>query len=131
MVDTTKSSDIYAKIEDCFRKMNLKMGNLVGVTTYSAPAMVGRINGVQSKIAESNNLLIRLKCIIHQENLCSKFGIESAKPFSDFIMKVINKVIFEIQMVNKLIKKLYWFLLILSPRSYLKEHCSTDNSELF
>lgn len=93
LLGTTKSCDIFAKVQECFIKMGINIENLVGVTTDGAPAMTGRINGVQSKIAAINPNVIGLKCIIHQENLCSKFGIDSAKPFSDFIMNVINKVL--------------------------------------
>ena len=93
LLNTTKAVDIVAKLNECFEKLNIKFEDLVAVTTDGAAAMVGRIGGVQTLLSKTNPNLIKLQCIIHQEALCAKFGIESAKPFADFIMQIINKVI--------------------------------------
>ena len=59
--------------------IGLKLHNLCGVTTYGAPSMTGREKGLVALLEKERiNLggstvkLVKVHCIIHQENLCSK-----------------------------------------------------------
>ena len=48
--------------------------------------MIGIKNGLVAKLKEVHPKIISLQCIIHQENLVSKFGIAEAKSFADKVM---------------------------------------------
>ena len=93
MHDTTKAADIFSKLSELLSKFEINFTDLRCVTTDGAPAMVGKINGLIGRIKNENPNLLNLKCIIHQENLSSKFGIRDAKPFSNFVMSIINRII--------------------------------------
>lgn len=90
---TTKSEDIYQLLLQVFENYDLSINQITSVTTDGAAAMTGKKKGVVSRMKQENLKLIPIKCIIHQEALCAKLGIKSAKPFADFVMHVINKCI--------------------------------------
>ena len=66
---------------------------MTAITTDGAPAMIGRKNGLVSKLKQENPVILNLHCVIHQENLTAKMGIPEAKKFADFIMKIVNLLI--------------------------------------
>ena len=73
--------------------LGLNLSNICGVTTYGAPAMVGKVKGVVSLIEkEMRNAgieikLVRTHCIIHLEALCAK----SLK--MQEVMRVVIKIV--------------------------------------
>ena len=93
MYDTTKAADIFEKLSELLSNFDIKFTDLTCVTTDGAPAMVGKIKGLYGRIKQENPNILNLKCIIHQENLSAKMGIKDAKPFSNFVMNIINRVI--------------------------------------
>ena len=90
---TTKSEDVYSALLQVLDEFSMNISNIVAITTDSAAAMTGRLNGLTTKLRNHNENLISLKCIIHQEALCTKLGIKPAKEFSDEVMVIVNTLI--------------------------------------
>ena len=76
--DTTTGENIFQGIMSVMGSLGLNLSNICEVTTYGAPAMVGKVKGVVSLIEkEMRNAgieikLVRTHCIIHLEALCAK-----------------------------------------------------------
>ena len=77
--DTTTGVDIYKAVMKGIDVIGLKLHNLCGVTTDGAPSMIGREKGFVALLEKerinswgSNVKFVKVHCIIHQENLCSK-----------------------------------------------------------
>lgn len=90
---STTAQDIFDALQKVFVRYSINSSDLVSITTDGAASMVGVRNGLVAKLKSENPLLFSTQCIIHQESLCAKTGIKDAKPFADFIMKVINKCV--------------------------------------
>lgn len=91
LLKTTKSEDIYNLLVQILTEYEIPIKRINSVTTDGAAAMTGSKKGVVSKLKNDNPDIIAIKSIIHQEALCGKLGIKSAKPFADFVMHVVNK----------------------------------------
>lgn len=75
---------------------NLKINNIVSITTDGAPNMVGKHNGFfQLFSKEISHLLISFHCLIHQEALCAKDSLKSLQN----VMEVVTKVVIFIHLV--------------------------------
>ena len=77
--DTTTGVDIFKAVMKEIDAIGLKLHNLCGVTTDGAPSMTGREKGLVALLEKerinsgsSTMKLVKVHCIIHQENLCSK-----------------------------------------------------------
>ena len=77
--DTTTGVDIFKAVMKGIDAIGLKLHNLCGVTTDGAPSMTGREKGLVALLEKerinsgsSTMKLVKVHCIIHQENLCSK-----------------------------------------------------------
>ena len=77
--DKTTAVDIYKAVKNGIDAIGLKLNNLCGVTTDGAPSMIGREKGFVALLEKerinsgsSTMKLVKVHCIIHQENLCSK-----------------------------------------------------------
>lgn len=93
LTKTTKSEDIHQLLLHILENYDISLNKITSITTDGAATMTGNKKGVVGRIMQDNPKLIPIKCIIHQEALCAKLGIKSAKPFADFVMHVINKCI--------------------------------------
>ena len=91
--DTTTGENIFHGIMSVMGSLGLNLSNICGVTTYDAPAMVGKVKGVVSLIEKEmrnagiERKLVRTHCIIHLEALCAK----SLK--MQEVMRVVIKIV--------------------------------------
>ena len=95
--DTTTGVDIYQAVREGIDAIGLKLHNLCGITTDGAPSMVGKEKGFvallekERIISGSNTVkLVKVHCIIHQENLCSKSL--RMKSVMEIVVKTINYI---------------------------------------
>ncbi|KAI6655775.1 General transcription factor II-I repeat domain-containing protein 2B-like isoform X1 [Oopsacas minuta] len=77
--DKTTGVDIYKAVMNGIDAIGLKLNNLCEVTTDGAPSMIGKERGFVALLEKerinsgsSTMKLVKVHCIIHQENLCSK-----------------------------------------------------------
>ena len=69
---TTKGKDIFNIVDEFFKKNDLEWSKLVGCTTDSAPAMLGRKSGFQSYVKADSPEIVFTHCFIHRFALCAK-----------------------------------------------------------
>ena len=95
--DTTTGRDILDAVIKCLEEYKLDLSKLVSVTTDGAPAMVGVKKGfvalLQKHMATAGyeNEIIKLHCILHQENLCAK-NTQLTEVMS-VVIKIVNKIL--------------------------------------
>lgn len=91
----TTGQEIFRQLCDSIEDAGLQWKRLARITTYGAPSMTGRKNGlvalVQRKLEEDDvEDAIALHCIIHQQAPCSKIQ-RFDNVMSDFV-KIINHI---------------------------------------
>jgi hypothetical protein len=72
-------AELYEQVMRVFKKVNLNLNKLQGITTGAAPAMVGEKNGLtalirgemEKRTGQASHLVLR-HCIVHEQSLCSK-----------------------------------------------------------
>ncbi|XP_069610761.1 general transcription factor II-I repeat domain-containing protein 2-like [Ranitomeya imitator] len=74
---TTTGEDIYGKLSQTVKDLELDWAKLASVTTDGAPSMVGCKKGVIARIKQemdkrNHSHPIAIHCLIHQQALCSK-----------------------------------------------------------
>ncbi|KAM8791748.1 general transcription factor II-I repeat domain-containing protein 2-like [Rhynchonycteris naso] len=74
---TTTGKDIYEKVSQTVKDLELDWAKLASVTTDGAPSMVGSKKGVIARINQeidkrNHSHPIAIHCLIHQQALCSK-----------------------------------------------------------
>uniref|UniRef100_UPI00358ECE96 general transcription factor II-I repeat domain-containing protein 2-like n=1 Tax=Myxine glutinosa TaxID=7769 RepID=UPI00358ECE96 len=75
MSDTTKGEDIAKVFMEHFEEREIDIRKIFAVTTDGAPAMVGKQRGaVRLNEEKVGHPIMKLHCIIHQENLCAKMS---------------------------------------------------------
>lgn len=75
MTDTTKGEDIAKSFIEHFEERGVDVRNFFPMTTDGAPAMVGKQKGAVKIIEKKvGHPIIKLHCIIHQENLYAKMS---------------------------------------------------------
>ena len=71
-----KSRDLYEAVKNMLKRFSLSIVNIPGVVTDGALAMAGKREGlvklIDDAIAAQNSCLVKYRCIIPQENLCTK-----------------------------------------------------------
>ena len=73
--ETTKGEDIARVFMEHFEERGIDIGKIFAITTDGAPAMVGKQRGAVRLIEEKvGHPIMKLHCIIHQENLCAKMS---------------------------------------------------------
>ncbi|XP_043917683.1 general transcription factor II-I repeat domain-containing protein 2B-like isoform X2 [Protopterus annectens] len=90
---TTKSVDLYNALKATLTKFSLTIKNMSGIVTDSAPAMVGKKEGLTTLMEEdakqiSNVCFMKYHCIIHQENMCAQ--ILKMENVMNVVIKTIN-----------------------------------------
>ena len=94
MPDTTKGEDIAKASIEHFEDRGIDMSKVFAVTTDGAPAMVGRQKGAVKLIEEKvGHPIMKLHCIIHQENLCAKMSNSDLGEVMATVAKVVNFIV--------------------------------------
>ena len=94
MQGRTTGEDIFLAMKKVFKKFNLTYNRLISITSDGGSSMIGKKMGVVSRLenemAENNLSLIKLHCIIHQQNLTAKtIDVENVM---SVVVKVINSI---------------------------------------
>lgn len=72
------------------------------MTTDGAPAMVGRQKGAVKLIEEKvGHPIMKLHCIIHQENLCAKMSNSDLNEVMATMAKVVNFIVKRSALTNR------------------------------
>ena len=90
---TTTAEDIMAEVTRIFEEFCIDPSKLVSITTDGAASMCGIKSGFVTRMKNVYPHVFSLHCILHQESLCAKMAIPEAKPFADFIMRIVNMCI--------------------------------------
>uniref|UniRef100_UPI00358FEE4E general transcription factor II-I repeat domain-containing protein 2-like n=1 Tax=Myxine glutinosa TaxID=7769 RepID=UPI00358FEE4E len=94
MSDTTKGEDIAKVFMEHFEERGIDIRKIFAVTTDGAPAMVGKQRGAVRLIEEKvGHPIMKLHCIIHQENLCAKMSNSDLNEVMPTVVKVINFIV--------------------------------------
>ena len=94
MPDTTKGEDVAKALIEHFEERGIDIRKVFAVTTDGAPAMVGRHKGAVKMIEEKvGHPIMKLHCIIHQENLCAKMSNSDLNEVMATVTKIINFIV--------------------------------------
>ena len=91
MYGTTKGEDILKAFTDHFENRGVDIGKIFAITTDGAPAMVGKNKGFTKLVEEKiGHPILKLHCIIHQENLCAKISSFVLNKVMTTVTKIVN-----------------------------------------
>lgn len=91
--DRTRGVDIYNSLWKVLREYEINdTAEIVSVTTDGAPAMVGVHSGCVAMLKKKFPSLIAIHCIIHQENLCSKFSNGRLTEVMQTVVSIVNLI---------------------------------------
>lgn len=82
--------------ENTYRRHSLTilrtdMGKIFAITTDGAPAMVGKSKGFTKMVEDKiGHPILKLHCIVHQENLCAKISSSDLNRVITTVTKVVN-----------------------------------------
>ncbi|XP_065148348.1 general transcription factor II-I repeat domain-containing protein 2-like [Paramisgurnus dabryanus] len=94
MTDTTKGEDIAKVFVEHFEERGVDVGRIFAITTDGAPAMVGKQKGAVRLIEEKvGHPIMKLHCIIHQENLCAKMSNSDLNEVMATVVKIVNFIV--------------------------------------
>lgn len=94
MTDTTKGEDIAKAFFEHFEERGVDIGRIFAITTDGAPAMVGKQKGAVKLIEEKvGHPIMKLHCIIHQENLCAKMSNSDLNSVMATVVKIVNFIV--------------------------------------
>lgn len=101
-------------IKDC----GLDFNKFIGFGSDGAATMVGKKNGVSTRLKELNPFLTSVHCVAHRTNLAAieVTKHDSCKVISSDVDKILNKAVFYLkshvsgEMVYKLFKANSWML---------------------
>ena len=89
---TTRAADILQKVDDYFKKWDLKWENLCSVCTDRAPAMIGARSGFAKKVKELALGATSVHCMIHRQALASRTLPSDLQSALDVAIKMVNFV---------------------------------------
>ncbi|XP_050730475.1 general transcription factor II-I repeat domain-containing protein 2-like isoform X3 [Eriocheir sinensis] len=91
MYGTTKGEDILKTFTDHFEDRGVDIRKIFAVTTDGAPAMVGTTKSFTKMVEDKiGHPILKLHCIIHQENLCAKISSSDLNKVMATVTKVVN-----------------------------------------
>lgn len=94
MPDTTKGEDVAKALFEHFEERGINISKVFAVTTDGAPAMVGRQKGAVKLIEEKvGHPIMKIHCILHQENLCAKMSNSDLNEVMATVAKVVNFIV--------------------------------------
>ena len=80
LTERTRGIDVLNLFKEKFCKIILNLSNLVSVCTDGAPSMIGKHEGFVASLRRelpNPDTLMSFHCILHQQNLCTKFALLS------------------------------------------------------
>lgn len=89
---TTRAADILLKVDDYFKKCELKWENLCSVCTDGAPAMIGARSGFVKRVKELSPNASSLHCMIHRQALASRTLPSDLQFALNITIKMVNFV---------------------------------------
>uniref|UniRef100_H2Z3U0 DUF4371 domain-containing protein n=1 Tax=Ciona savignyi TaxID=51511 RepID=H2Z3U0_CIOSA len=91
MNGSTKGEDVLNTFINHFEQRDIDIKNIFLITTDGAPAMVGMHLGFVT-LAEQiiGHPVMKLHCIIHQENLCAKISDSELNDVMSTVTKIVN-----------------------------------------
>ena len=90
MYGTTTGKDVLDTFTKHFEERGIDMKKIFSVTTDGAPAMIGQHRGFVNLIEQKiRHPVMKLHCIVHQENLSAKI---SNSPLND-VMSTVTKIV--------------------------------------
>uniref|UniRef100_UPI00358E95EF SCAN domain-containing protein 3-like n=1 Tax=Myxine glutinosa TaxID=7769 RepID=UPI00358E95EF len=89
---TTKAVDVMEKVSTFFHTEGLQWGNVCGVCTDGAPAMLGSKSGFQTRVKELAPQAKGTHCMIHRYALASKTLPATLRGVLDSMIKIVNYV---------------------------------------
>nr|XP_054590733.1 SCAN domain-containing protein 3-like [Nothobranchius furzeri] len=94
MPETTRGEDIANVFMERFEERGIDIAKIFAVTTDGAPAMVGKHRGAVTLIEEQiGHPIMKLHCIIHQENLCAKMSNSDLNDVMATVAKTVNFIV--------------------------------------
>ena len=91
---TTTGEDILGVFLKYLDNANINPNKIFAITTDGAPAMVGKHRGfvklLENKIGRD---VLKVHCIIHQENLCAKISNSSLNDVMLLVTKIVNLLV--------------------------------------
>jgi hypothetical protein len=91
MYDFTKAKNIFDTFIKKFEKREIDITKIFAVTTDGAAAMVGKNRGFVALLEEKiGRPVMKLHCIIHQENLCAKMSNSVLSGVMSTVTKIVN-----------------------------------------
>ena len=89
---TTKEKNVFNVLEDFFEENELDWSMLVGCTTDSAPAILGRKSGFQAYVKNVAANATFVHCFIHRFALCTKVLFSVLMSCLNKIIKIVNVI---------------------------------------
>ena len=88
---TATGEDILDTFTKHFEERRIDVKKIFSVTTDGAPAMIGQHRGFVNLIEQKiRHPVIKLHCIVHQENLCAKISNSALNNVMSTVMKIVN-----------------------------------------
>lgn len=85
------SEEIFKTISFHFQKINLQFSNCIGICTDGAAAMIGKFNGLVTRIQQIvHKNIISIHCFIHREQLAAKDMNENLFDVLNICIKILN-----------------------------------------
>ena len=91
MYGTTTGKDILDTFTKHFEERGIDMKKIFSVTTDGAPAMIGQHRGFVNLIEQKiRHPVMKLHCIVYQENLCAKISNSALNDVMSTVTKIVN-----------------------------------------
>ena len=91
MYGTTTGKDILDTFTKHFEEKGIDKNKIFLVTTDGAPAMIGQHRGFVNLIEQKlRHVVMKLYCIVRQENLCAKISNSALNSVMSTVMKIVN-----------------------------------------
>ena len=88
---TTTGKDILDTFTKHFEERGIDMKKIFSVTTDGAPAMIGQHRGFVNLFEQKiRHPVMKLHCIVHQENLCEKISNSALNDVMSTVTKIVN-----------------------------------------
>nr|XP_039256335.1 protein ZBED8-like [Styela clava] len=89
---TTKAEDVFEAVAAYFDSNAIKWGNLMGICTDGAPAMLGSRSGFVSRMKQRSPNAIGTRCVIHKEALASRTLPPALEDKLAVVIRIVNFV---------------------------------------